>query len=95
MAPLQYQGSPVLGCVAFGGRSQCPSLAGRWIACGAGAAGAAGAVTGNATQLRDAARVTTDGQDCELPIVYGVRAHPPGDQQSKYPSHVLATMLMP
>ena len=73
MAPLQYQGSPVPGCVAFDGRIQCPSLAGKWIACGAGAAGAAGAVTGTVTQLRDAARVTTYGQDCELPVVYGVR----------------------
>ena len=76
MAPLRYQGSPVPGCVAFGRRSQCPSLAGKWIACGAGAAGAAGAVIGNVTKLQDATRVTEDGRDCELPIVYGVRAHP-------------------
>ena len=75
MMSLQHRGGPVPGCVVFGGHSQCPSLAGKWIACGSGAAGAAGAVTGQVAALQDAARVTTDGQACELPVVYGVRAH--------------------
>ena len=75
MTSLQYQGGPVRGCVVFDGRSQCPSLAGKWIACGSGAAGTAGAVTGQVTALQDVARVTADGQACELPVVYGVRAH--------------------
>ena len=73
MTPLQYQGDEVTGCVKFDGKSRCPSKAGQWIACGRGAAGAAGEVEGNTTVLQDTDRVTSAGQSCELPIVYGVR----------------------
>ncbi len=91
MAPLRYQGSTVPGCVTFGSRSRCPSLAGKWIACGPGATGAAAAVTGNVTQLRDAARVTTDARACELPVVYGVRALPPANPCTASVRHVCAS----
>lgn len=72
--PVQYDGLPIEGCVVFNSSSQCWSVGGDWIPCGPGAPGAAGLVTGPTTQLKDAQRVTTDNNVCDLPFFFEVSA---------------------